>query len=658
MIRDLNSRHQCELLELDALGQGAVADYLRRRIGNESVSLDLATQVFSRTEGNPLFMVTISDRLLEFDDGSRQVGADDLERIGVPDSLRDMIEKQFDMLADNDRRLIEAASVAGVEFPAANLRAALGQRRDGAIEPWEDRCDDLVRRGRFLRRRGITQWPDGTLSARYSFVHGLYQEVVYNRVNPARRARYHLRIGERMEAAYGTRAGDVAAELAAHFEKAGDNQRAVKYFGASVETELGRSAYDAAIAQARKALSLAGALPAGPQRSGEELRLRMLLGSALMARLGIAAPSVKQAYARAEELVERMDDTPALVPVLLGSAKFHIVRGELDAAQKFAERALRMAHHAQDPDLLLEARLVIGAILYSRGEFRDSLRHFEQAESLYDPARHRLHALTYGIEPGVLGKNYVAMNLWRLGFADRARKHATEAVALAEESGHAHSISLALTGLASIYERCRDWLSAAAWAEKLVNYAAEKELELWRAWGEVLLGTAQAELGDSRQGSMRIRSGLDSLEATGGSARQAEVAALETLVRAHALAEQEALHIATKALATARKTGELTDEAEMQRIIGSFRLAGGGAGNEAGHAEGEQSLLEAIETADRQNALAYKLRAEIVLARRRMQRGDRESVRTRLIESYRRFTEGFDTADLKEAKTLIEELQA
>lgn len=653
IVRELRSHQQCELLQLEALSEAAVAEYLRRRIGSDRVPLELAAWVYRRTEGNALFMVTLVEHLL-----ARAGAVDELDRVGIPESVRQMIEKQLDALLPDDERLLEAASVAGVEFSAAVLASALA---DGGgsenLDGWEERCEQLARRSRFLREAGIDQWPDGTISARYSFPHGLYQEVIYQRVSPARRSRLHRQIGDRMEAQYGARAGEIAAELAVHFEKGGDYERAVRYLTISAETSLHRSANDAAIAHAEKGLALLAVLPSSAERMGSELQLLFHLGSALMARWGMAAPRVERVYSRARELVNCLGACPTRIPALLGAAKFHITRSELDEAQVLAEESLQLANEAGDAELLLEAHLVTGAILYSRGRFRDSLTHCERAERVYDPAKHRSHALLYAIEPGVLAQNYAAMNLWRIGCADQARKRAAVAVALGESSGHAHSLSMALTALTSIHASCRDWRSAEVWADKLVCYAGEKGLEFWRAWGEVHRGRALAERGYFEEGVELIRSGLSSLKATGGSARQAEIASLPCQVRARAMKPEQALQIAEAALVTARETGELTDEAELRRIIGGFKLDDKPSRTSAAaEGEAERCFLDAIETARRQGALAFELRAVLDLARLWARRGDRVKARSRLLDSYCQFKEGFDTGDLKEAKALIDKL--
>ena len=166
----------------------------------------------------------------------------------------------------------------------------------------ERRCDALARQGRWLRATGVAEWPDGTVAGRYAFVHALYQRVLYARVPIARRVGLHVRTGERLERAYGTRAREIAGELAVHFERGRDIEKAVEYRQQAAENALRQHAYREAADHARRAIALLGSLPAAQARVQQELTLRVTLGTALIAVKGYAAAEVEQAYARALEL--------------------------------------------------------------------------------------------------------------------------------------------------------------------------------------------------------------------------------------------------------------------------------------------------------------------------------------------------------------------
>ena len=229
---------------------------------------------------------------------------------GMPESLRQMLERRFDRLCPEEQGVLEVGSVAGNEFAAAVVAAGLGADIE-QIEAW---CEGLARRGQWLRSRGHSVWPDGTVSARYGFIHALYQEAVYNRIPAARRLRLHRRIGERLEAGYGEQARDLAAELAVHFEQGREYHRAVHYCQQAAENALQRYAYREAITHLSRGLTLLQRLPDTPERLQQELAVQTTLGPALMATKGMAAPEVEQTYARARELCQQAGETAAAPP--------------------------------------------------------------------------------------------------------------------------------------------------------------------------------------------------------------------------------------------------------------------------------------------------------------------------------------------------------
>lgn len=254
--QELAIHKQCEELVLDCLTETATKAYVEARFaGSESVA-ELAPLIYQRTEGHPLFLVNMVDHLIAQGVIARvngrweRQGDTTAEEIGIPDSLRQMIERQIDRLSEKEQRCLETASVAGIAFSAATVAAGL------AAADVEERCETLTRRGQFLQSQGVEEWPDGTVAARYRFIHTLYQDVLYDRVTVGRRIRLHRKIGERMERGYGKRAKERAAELALHFEQGRDYQRAAQYLHYAAEREYLLKAIDLARQQQAKMLGL------------------------------------------------------------------------------------------------------------------------------------------------------------------------------------------------------------------------------------------------------------------------------------------------------------------------------------------------------------------------------------------------------------------
>jgi predicted ATPase len=388
--------------------------------------------IHQRTEGNPLFMVNITEEWLARGEvESAELGA------STPATIQQMIERQFDHLPPAEQQVLTVASVAGMEFAAAAVAAGT----ETTVERIEAHCAALVRRGHFLQASGVSEWPDGTVAARYGFLHALYQEVLYERVTAGQRQRLHQRIGEREEQAYGARAGERAAELAVHFERGRDYRRAVQYHGQAAQNALRRSAPQEASAHAAAGVALLHLLADTPERKQQELSLQMALGLALTFTKGYAVPEVEHAYTRAYELCQQLEETPQLFPVLMGLITFYAVRAKLQTARELAEQSLRLAQQAQDPALLLEAHRARAQVVFPLGELTLARTHLEQGLALYDPRQHHAHAFLYGHDPGVFCLIHLAAVLWTLGYPDQASQRDQEALTLAKELGHPFTLT-------------------------------------------------------------------------------------------------------------------------------------------------------------------------------------------------------------------------
>ncbi|MGH9843627.1 MAG: ATP-binding protein, partial [Blastocatellia bacterium] len=292
--QELQAKRLCEELSLEYLDEAAVGEYLAGRFPRSEFPGALARLIHERTKGNPLFMVNAVDYLQAKElvaelDGQwmLKVPLADLE-MGVPESIRRMIEKQLDRLSPQEQQALEAASVAGVEFNAAALAASL--EKEAAVI--EEMCERLTRRQQFLQAAGVSVLPDGGLTARYSFMHSLYQNVLYQQVGEARRVRLHLAMGEQGERVYGEQAGEMAAELAMHFEQGRAYRRAIRYLLQAAENDSRRYANREAVSYLTRALELIERLPEAERNA---LRLPVF------EQLGVARHSMGDARQAVED---------------------------------------------------------------------------------------------------------------------------------------------------------------------------------------------------------------------------------------------------------------------------------------------------------------------------------------------------------------------
>ena len=273
MVQELMVHGYGAELALEEWSEAGVAAYLAQRGAGAEVPAALARVLTQRTDGHPLFLAAVVDELLR--QGVLRVeptgwvlaGGLDAVTVGVPQSIRHLLEHQVAQLRPADQELLAAASVAGVEFAVAAVAAGVQQ----AEEDVEAQCDALARQHQLVQARGTAVWPDGTVTARYGFRHALYQELLYERVPVSRRVRWHQQIGTRLEVAFGPRAGEIAAELAVHFEHGRDYDRAVQYLQHAAETAVQRHAHREAIAYLRRALTLLDSMAETPRRLRHEL---------------------------------------------------------------------------------------------------------------------------------------------------------------------------------------------------------------------------------------------------------------------------------------------------------------------------------------------------------------------------------------------------
>ena len=669
--RELLAKQQCEELPLEYLSEDAIAKYLSVRFPANRFPGKLAELIHERTEGNPLFMVNAVDYfaarglISRHEESWQLVVAIENVEVGVPDSIKQMIEKQIDNVDANDQRLLEAASVAGSEF---STLAVAGLGGDRAL--LEARCDVLARQRQFIQDCGVQTLPNGEAASRYGFIHALYQNVLYERVSASRRVQLHRRIGEQEEALYGEGARAIAAELAMHFERASDLKKAAKYLQQAAENDIRRFAYREAVGLARRGLGLLGKLPDTPERAEQELSMQLTLGVPLIATEGYAAPEVGRTYMRARKLCEQLGGTPEVSQILWGLWSFHTLRAELKTARAIAEEFLRLAQHRQYPGLAMRGHEAMEITLVHLGEFAPAMDHFDKALSLYDPEGHRDDSFRYTQNPGVAMRCFAAWALWFMGQPDQALDRIQEALTLARDLSEPHGLARAFYFAAILHQLRREERLAQERAETAIAVSSEHGLVMYQGHATITRGWALAEQGRQEEGIEQMRQGLAARQTTGAQVLRPHFLALlaEALAKAHRA--EEGLRVLEEALAMVDRNGERYYQAELYRLKGELllkqstvRAVSQAAGRKAlvkagpaAAANAEGCFNQSIKMARQQKAKSWELRAVMSMARLYHNQGKQEEVRSLLAQIYGTFTEGFATKDLREAKVLLEEL--
>ncbi len=661
-LQELHAHALCSELALDSLDDPAVATYLATRFAPNEFPKGLASLIRERTGGNPLFMINVIDYLqangVIAESGGVWRLTVNLDRVetGVPENVRQMIEKQFDRLEANVLRTMEAASVAGVEFVSAALAGAIGSE----VTTVEELCDDLAERFNFLRPGVESELPDGTETRCYAFTHALYQDVLYRRVTGTRRAKLHQSIGEWMENAYADRANDVAAELAMHFERARDYRRVARYLRQASENAIVRCANREAMALATRGIDLLRKLPPSSERDRLELNLQVVLGIAQIAVCGYATPVVGRTFQHARELCRQFGDVPELFPVLWGLWVHNVVREDLSAGLANADELLQHSVRLQDSELLALAHWTKEATLVNLGDFNGAREHFERVLEFFDPEQ-TTAAQRYWHDPGVAGRCFGAWALCCLGYPDQALQRIDEAVVRAREIRHPHVTSVALFFAAFVHQLRREPARARPYAEELLSLAGKEALLQWIAFGKIVYGWSLARTGELVKGLAELREGMGACEASDTAISRPHFLAMlaEALVEAGQF--QDALATLDEALVVSEHARDRYYESELYRFKGELLWAEEARGghtqlhqNREAAAAAEDCLSRAIEIAQSQQAKWFELRAFLSVCGLRRREGKDPRVTEVLLPVYNSFTEGFDTPDLLAAQEFLQ----
>jgi DNA-binding winged helix-turn-helix (wHTH) protein/tetratricopeptide (TPR) repeat protein len=635
-------------MTLRRLPERAVAQYLAARLPGTPISEGLVRHVHRRSDGNPLFMVTVADdlvgRALIVERGGRwDVGEAAADGSGdVPDALRRLIEQQAQRLAPEDHRMLVAASVVGLEFSAAAVAAGLAE----APEAIEERCTRLARLGRFLAGRGGADWPDGTTTAVYGFLHALHRDVFYAGIPAGQRRQLHGRIAERLERAYAGRRREAAAELAVHFERARDTRRAVHYRGLAGEVALARAANAEAIAHLSSALEALEELPEGVERSRLELKLRLALGPAWIVSRGYAAPEVERTYSRALELARRLHDPREVTRALRGLWNVHLMRAEMRRARTLAAELLARAKASREAGALRFAHAALGETLFHAGDLPAARMHLERALAF---ERRRGAAARTSQRPRVAC--YAGWALWLAGHPDRARALCREGVDEARALARPHNRAFALGYASGVYQLCGDVSRVSELAAEQLAVCRDHDIPYWQSVAEVREGWVTARQGQPREGALAIRRAIAAYRQTGSVLGATHLLVCLAEVYGDAGDIDAGQRAVEEALALAIETGDRGAEPDMHRVRGELLLRGDVDGRT--RIEAERCLRKAILLARRRSARSLELRAATSLARLWQSRGESPQARRLLAPLCRWFTEGADTADLEAARQLL-----
>jgi class 3 adenylate cyclase/predicted ATPase/energy-coupling factor transporter ATP-binding protein EcfA2 len=605
---------------------------------------EVLQQIIAKTDGVPLFVEEMTKAILEsgqlkaFDKHYELTGS--FSTLAIPTTLQDSLMARLDRLV-TAKAVAQYAAVIGRQFSYALLQAV--SQLDAVILQRE--LGRLVE-AEIVYQRGMP--PQAT----YTFKHALIQDAAYESLLKSTRQQYHQRIAEVLVAQFPETAETQPELLAYHYTAAEYWEHAVGYWQRAGTRAVQRSAYTDAVQHLTRGLHLLARLPETPGRAQQELDLHLTLGIALVATKGQAASEVEQTYLRARALCTQVGDTPQRFLTLWGLQRFYRNRGALSTARELGEQLVGLAQRAGDPMQRLEAHDALGATLFALGDYAAARPHLEQAIVLTAPTTQRALALRYGIASGVRCLAVAANALWRLGFPDQAMQRSWEALALAQELAHPLSLMSAQYWAAWLHYVRREVSVVQALTDTLLTLATTQGFPLYVGYGTCWRGWALVMQGEGGAGLAQLRQGMAAILAAGHESARSLCLFLLAEASGHAGQVADGLDLVTEAL-TAFETSQRGDMlTEAHRCRGELMLRQ--ALPEA--AQAQAYFQQALAVARRQQAKSFELRAATSLARLWQQHGKRQAAHDLLAPVYGWFTEGFDTADLQDARSLLDAL--
>jgi predicted ATPase len=637
-------------ITLNRLSSRNVRTMVGEVAAQKALSEEIIATVLERTGGVPLFVEELTRAVLESGDAR-------LSGRQIPVTLHDSLMARLDRLG-SAKEVAQVGAVIGSEFSYELLRAIHSLAEEdlqGALRKLAD--------AELIYVHGIPP------EANYTFKHALIRDAAYEALLKSRRKDLHQLVARTIDQQFAAFKEKQPELLAHHYTEAGLTEQAIPYWQKAGQRASQHSAHVEAINHLTKGLELLDTLPDTPERAQQELVLQITLGPALQATKGPAALEVERVYARARELCQQVGETPQLFPVLWGLWLYFNARGELRTARELGRRLLSLAESLQDPVLLLQAHHALWTTSFYLGELASAHEHTEQGIALYNVQQPPSHAFLYGgHDPGACCHVMGALILWSLGYPDQALQKSQEALTVARELSHPYSLVITLACIAVFHQLRHEGQLTQRRAEAVVTLSIEQGFPFWSAWGTVLQGWALAEQGQREEGVAQIRQGLAAYRAIGGEMMRSQFLALLAEVHGKMGQADEGLIALAEALAAVDKTWERRWEAELYRLKGELTLQRFQISSSKfsvteprplildPQGEAEACFLKAIEIACKQQAKSLELRATMSLARLLAKQGRTDEARTMLAEIHSWFTEGFDTADLKDAKALLDEL--
>ena len=615
------SQGHVTLLALSRLGRAEAAAMIAR-VSDDVLPDDVLDQIVARTDGVPLFVEELTKTVAEGSGG------------GVPETLQDSLMARLDRL--------------GTAKEVAQVGACIGREFSGVLLAAVSSLDEDALAGALHKL--VTAELMYHTSNGYMFKHALMQDAAHESLLRERRKELHGQIARVIEERFPSIVGQEPEVIARHYSAGDMSEPASEYWYRAGQHAVARSANTEACQHFKNALAMFEELPESNENLRREADILLAFAVALRVSHGYNHPELQGSYARARALSEALGDTEKHFRALFGLWGGAGAVGDYRGQDEFGRECLRIAESVGEQRFLLAAHRMLGSAKAQYGDHAVAREHLERAIDIYDPEQHSSEALTFGYDPQAISLGYLSGALWHLGYPDQAA--ATNARALrhknAEKHGGTRMAVLSYAALLSIFRREHE--EARAISERLIAESDELGHSATSAWGRIFRGWALSRLRPEPENALETRRAFEESVELWGLMSSSTWA---VLVADACLAQYEtgyALHALATAEDFMQSSGEHRMMPELYRLRGDIAIAAAETG------EAESMYCSAIESALADEAKSLELRAATSLAQFWQSQGKTTEARDLLAPVYGWFTEGFDTADLKDAKALLDAL--
>jgi class 3 adenylate cyclase/tetratricopeptide (TPR) repeat protein len=610
-------------LTLTPLKTGDVHEMVASVLAQSMFSPEALAGLIERSGGVPLFVEEMTRAVLERGDGK-------LSAREIPATLHDSLMSRLDRLG-RAKEVAQIAAVIGREF-SYELLSAVSVMPDDALQAALLKLGDA----QLIFARGVPPQAD------YTFRHALIQDTAYEALLKSRRRELHRRVAVAITEKFPQLAEMQLEVLARHWTDANETESAISAWRKAGDAAFDRYASREAEAAYRQGLDLRRAQPASRERDARELELMNRLVPLLQLTRGWAAPEAVEAVAHARELAEKSDNLAQLLLQVVGSFVSVLSRGDLDGASALATQLLGLAERDGSPAVLGLARVSEVTTCYFRGDLDAAEKHFIAGASLFVAAGAKFPST---VGSGFGFGSHVA---WMLGHAVTAHDRIRLAIAGATELNSPFELAYAQYLAAMLHLFLREFNDAKISAAKSIELSDLHGFQQYAAGSRVFLGLAEAALGNPGHGMPIVNLGLQGLKESGVGIAMTPCLSWVAMVQSLNGKVTEALATIEESLVV--NPAELCWRPDAIRVRGELRL-------KVGQTEAaEADFRGAIALAKKIGAKAWELRAAMSLTQILRNRRDSQQTRSLLAPLYSSFTEGFDTADLKDAKALLDDL--